>query len=655
MAIEFTHLVGDWRRIVEDYVTDPENNADAPGVEGTITVSPVLGEGRHAPRGVPSGGVFYTFAPLDLRVYRGLLMDENMNSDITVAIEVDGYPIAWRAKFDLQYRRIKIPLQDVIFGPNEIVAGQINLSSLVARDGVPPEYEGSYVQLMDAVAQAAAARDAAEGHADRAEGIAAGVESAAQIVTDNVDAINDLPANIAAVNTARAGAESAQVAAAGSESAAATSAAVAATQATLAGEKAGDAASSATASAGSASASAGSATAAATSASAAAGSATGADTARAAAVVARTGAETARTGAETARDAADGHADRAETAADSFGLAATATTGAAGSNAAVTVTGDGPAYALGFTVPRGDKGATGAKGDKGDTGDIGPKGDKGDTGDRGLQGERGLQGIQGEQGPRGLQGEKGDKGDPGPKGDRGDDGEVSQAMLDAAVASLVDGAPEALDTLTELADALGNDPNFATTVSTEIGKRALIDGAPAAYNTLGKLVTALQNHELGGSTDASLLTGALTDQVDASDAMVTGVVGGNPATLPLSQLVTTTYSIALNVPEDIATYPGRLSSLETDKSDVGHKHTKAEVGLGNVDNTSDAAKPVSTATQAALTPLQSRVGVAPATWRWDGTTLPTAASQVHAQARAGDFIVAPNLTTDPGWHQITGV
>ena len=31
-----------------------------------------------------------------------------------------------------------------------------------------------------------------------------------------------------------------------------------------------------------------------------------------------------------------------------------------------------------------------------------------------------------------------------------------------------------------------------------------------------------------------------------------------------------------------------------------HTHTKDDVGLGNVDNTSDAAKPVSTATRAAL-------------------------------------------------------
>ena len=40
------------------------------------------------------------------------------------------------------------------------------------------------------------------------------------------------------------------------------------------------------------------------------------------------------------------------------------------------------------------------------------------------------------------------------------------------LANLVDTAPEALDTLNELAAALGDDPNFATTVSTELGKKS---------------------------------------------------------------------------------------------------------------------------------------------------------------------------------------
>ena len=172
------------------------------------------------------------------------------------------------------------------------------------------------------------------------------------------------------------------------------------------------------------------------------------------------------------------------------------------------MTGDGPAYEIGFTVP---------------------------------QGEQGI---------------------PGPPG------EVSQAALDAAVASLVDGAPEALDTLQELADALGNDPNFATTVSTEIGKRALIDGAPADYNTLGKLVTALQNHELGGSTDASLLTGALTSAVDANGALIDvdfSEVGGPEMQMPLVSLGPYLVMIMQN-----------QSALES-KADAAHTHTVADV------------------------------------------------------------------------------
>lgn len=43
--------------------------------------------------------------------------------------------------------------------------------------------------------------------------------------------------------------------------------------------------------------------------------------------------------------------------------------------------------------------------------------------------------------------------------------------VDTKVASLVESAPETLNTLNELAAALGDDPNFATTVSEAIGKR----------------------------------------------------------------------------------------------------------------------------------------------------------------------------------------
>ena len=49
--------------------------------------------------------------------------------------------------------------------------------------------------------------------------------------------------------------------------------------------------------------------------------------------------------------------------------------------------------------------------------------------------------------------------------------------------------------------------------------------------------------------------------------------------------------------DNLATFKGKLDETY---SKLGHTHTKSQVGLGNVDNTSDADKPISTATQTAL-------------------------------------------------------
>lgn len=48
---------------------------------------------------------------------------------------------------------------------------------------------------------------------------------------------------------------------------------------------------------------------------------------------------------------------------------------------------------------------------------------------------------------------------------------VTQQDVDAAISAVVNASPAALDTLKELADALGNDPNFATTMATQLGNK----------------------------------------------------------------------------------------------------------------------------------------------------------------------------------------
>ena len=53
---------------------------------------------------------------------------------------------------------------------------------------------------------------------------------------------------------------------------------------------------------------------------------------------------------------------------------------------------------------------------------------------------------------------------------------ATTAFVQAAIAQLVASSPEALDTLNELAAALGNDPNFATTMANQLAARALLAG-----------------------------------------------------------------------------------------------------------------------------------------------------------------------------------
>lgn len=48
----------------------------------------------------------------------------------------------------------------------------------------------------------------------------------------------------------------------------------------------------------------------------------------------------------------------------------------------------------------------------------------------------------------------------------------TNSQITAAVAAVVDAAPSALDTLNELASALGDDSNFAATVTTSLGLKA---------------------------------------------------------------------------------------------------------------------------------------------------------------------------------------
>ena len=84
---------------------------------------------------------------------------------------------------------------------------------------------------------------------------------------------------------------------------------------------------------------------------------------------------------------------------------------------------------------------------------------------------------------------------------------ASTAFVQTAVANLVASAPAALDTLNELATALGNDASFATTVATSIGtKLAKADN----LSDLASASTARTNLGLGSMATQSASSVAIT-------------------------------------------------------------------------------------------------------------------------------------------------
>lgn len=79
--------------------------------------------------------------------------------------------------------------------------------------------------------------------------------------------------------------------------------------------------------------------------------------------------------------------------------------------------------------------------------------------------------------------------------------------ISGAVSGLVDGAGTALDTLNELASALGNDPSFATTIATQIANRVRFDEAQTL--TAPQKAQARDNIGAAAASDVATLTTGL--------------------------------------------------------------------------------------------------------------------------------------------------
>jgi hypothetical protein len=241
---------------------------------------------------------------------------------------------------------------------------------------------------------------------------------------------------------------------------------------------------------------------------------------------------------------------------------------------------------------------------------------------------------------------------------------ASITYVDSAIALLVDSSPAALDTLNELAAALGDDANFAATMTTALAGKANLTGA--AFTGLvtatglvdagGVRATGTSAAVAGQGIELNLSAGGVgvVQAYDRSAASQLEIrVQGTPVRIRhgATNVITTTaagadlvgaFSVTGSVAATGTVTASNLSGVNTGDQDLsGYATTaaltaglagkeptiaagttaqywrgdkswqtlnKAAVGLGNVDNTSDLDKPISIATQTALNAKASLTG-----------------------------------------------
>ena len=173
------------------------------------------------------------------------------------------------------------------------------------------------------------------------------------------------------------------------------------------------------------------------------------------------------------------------------------------------------------------------------------------------------------------------------------------------ISKLVSSAPETLDTLNEIAAALNNDSNFATTIIAQLGTK--VDKVEGKQLSTEDFTTALKTslENLPGEVSGKYVkpVGGIP-KTDLSSEVQESLNKADSAIQDISSKVdNSTYT------EDKKTFalkteiPTSLPASDVSawaKESVKPTYTDAEVGLDQVNNTSDMNKPISTATQAAL-------------------------------------------------------
>lgn len=184
------------------------------------------------------------------------------------------------------------------------------------------------------------------------------------------------------------------------------------------------------------------------------------------------------------------------------------------------------------------------------------------------------------------------------------DGSVKKAVSDG-IAEVVAGAPEDFDTLKEMSDWVNNHESSASSMNSQIqdNKKAINNHAlngdvhvtPENKTNWNKV-----SEKLDKTGDASNVTAEFTTATTRSNLTTKEKLSTSLGKIAkwFSDLKTVAFSGSYN---DLSNKPASLPASDVSawaKASTKPTYTKAEVGLGNVDNTADSAKSVKYATSA---------------------------------------------------------
>lgn len=159
---------------------------------------------------------------------------------------------------------------------------------------------------------------------------------------------------------------------------------------------------------------------------------------------------------------------------------------------------------------------------------------------------------------------------------------VVDSKISTAINNLINGAGSALDTLNELAAALGNDANFSTTVNTSLGNRLRVDTAAQGLNstqkTNAKTNIDLQNVDNTSDANKPVSTAQAT-------AIASAVTAHESASDPHSQYLTSAEGNAAYQPLDgdltaVAALAGAGFAVRTTTNTWATRSLTTPVGSG---------------------------------------------------------------------------